>query len=362
MKRQKPFIYYRSKEFKALIEKFMQDINYSRHNRFVEDLLTDQSFEIKNVKPRFQGRTFTSYKSNLDRIEQFFIECNDPGFIDESNNLNVSDFPDLESLIEDMHIENIETVKPSEYSKHSYTANGNVGLNVNSKQFYECYLRIIETTLYLFDSLLAQPKLVQLTPEHTYLKQFHHHLDELSDFKDKHLTKAERGITKTLVTSPIADTLKDLAQKFKEPTTEELKKFKDQNRELNKALVSAVDALSKVESNKESAMKCVSQIERFASDLNNVRQLETRTNTDFVYSKLKQIKIVAYVEDPTAKNDIEKFISNMNKLNDVVKEFHTQALKPEVENKVKLQLAKKVKHMLRLVAIRNYHIVSKYQK
>lgn len=359
MKREKPFIYYRSKELKALIDKLMTDFNYKRQNRFIEDVLTNQTFEIRNVKPRFQSHHFNSYKSNLNRVEQFYKEQNQYSSA-QQNEHQVNDFRDIHSLIEAMHINNIENVKVSDYAKHRHTENGNVGLDINSAQFFDCYIRILETSLYLFDSLIAQPKLIELTTEHSYMKELQKRLKKLPDVNNQELSYRERGITKALVTSSHCETLRNLAEQFKQASNEEIQQHNSENKHINQALLNTINELNKIDES-SNAQSCIKQIYEMMSKINNVNQINSRTNTDFVISKLKEIRILAYVEAQDAAEDIERFIDNMSKLNNVVKEFHSLALKTNAEDKALLLQAKKVKYMLRLVAMRNYQITSKYE-
>ncbi|CAK1862824.1 conserved hypothetical protein [Vibrio crassostreae] len=358
------FVYYSSKEFEDVINKLRSDVGYSTKKRFYVDLAKHVTFDLKSSEIKINNDQFNLFQANkaqVEAIDKLFINLTSKEKRITNDETLLESYSDIDLMIKDLHIIDSETASASELKDLHYSENGKEGLTLYSTQYTNLYIKILEQSLYQFDSQVATPKHVQLTQEHQYMIDLKKHLNNLKDFKNTEQTYKQREMKRRSVEVGDKDFIEQELTKFKTLSESEILEQQDGNKDILSALLNAVNELDKVNKNRSKAKACIGEIQQM---MNCLTTLETNNKTSAMYllNLIESIKLVGYDYEPEAEAISSKFRSNMNRLNSAITDYHSYSRSSEATKKGKYNRAAKMKYILRQVAIQNYNLVKQFQK
>lgn len=357
MKNNTRLTYQASQEFEALVERIMTDVNVKNRKRFFNELFFGKTFNLETTKPKKinnQALLFNRNKTQIRMINNFFMSNVSEVKIDTNNSFIANDFPTSESLIEHMHIVDSEKGRP----QTQYTANSEYGLTIYSPQFYDCYTRILEEALTLFDMQIATPRVNPLDITGEYYNTLQKQISSIVDLNKKGKTNAELEIKQRfiLIADEHIEAVNNMIDTFSGVDEDKVLEQQHKNKEIMEVLLKATSDLDKVKTNRKASKECVAKIHLMINDLN--KSIGTnKFGIDFVISRLKQIKLCAYSYPQSTSHIIEPFIQNLQKLNNAVGKFHDVENDEKATLKDKYRAAGIVKNTLRQVAMNNYNLV-----
>lgn len=359
--RNKRIYYYSSTEFEKLVKELRTSFNIGNKSQFFERLFQGHTFTLKQEKATLFGRLFNSLESQVHSIDSKFFSRTSKEKVNQSNLYQADQAKTIEELINNIHIEGIEDLPVKEYGSLRFTENGEFGLTIYSKQYCDCYLRILQETIVMFDFKIATVKPVNLNTRSTFIKELRLKLGGLGDNNAKQDGYRKRGLKRNELNLVDNVAFQKAMIEYLLVSDEEITGLYNKHNDLITVLTEATRSLDSLTSNRKNAMYCRKQIANLMSEISNTKQLEVRTEVDYLIHLLSNINVVSYEVDKEALQTIKAFSSYMEKLNTQIREYHELAKSKKTTAKALYQKAALVKYQLRVTALKNYNIVKEFQ-
>ncbi|HCE3702311.1 TPA: hypothetical protein NG682_000999 [Vibrio parahaemolyticus] len=353
--------YYSSPEFEKLVKELRTNFNIGNKSQFFERLFQGHTFTLKQEKATLYGRLFNSLESQVHSIDSKFISRTSKEKLNQSNLYQADQAQTIQELINNIHIEGIEDLPVKEYGSLRFTENGEFGLTIYSKQFCDCYLRILQETIVMFDFEIATVKPVNLNTRSPFIKELRTNLKELSDNNAKQDGYRKRGLKRNELNLVDNVAFQKAIAEHLVLSDDEISGLYNKHNELITVLTETTRSLDSLTSNRKNAMYCRKQIANLMSEITNTDKLDVRTEVDYLIHLLSNINVVNYEADKEALPTIKAFSSNMEKLNTQIREYHELAKSKKATAKALYQKAALVKYQLRVTAIKNYNLVKEFQ-
>lgn len=352
--------YYSSNRFETLVKELLRTLKISNKSRLFDGLIKGKEFVLKRDDVILFSRLFPSLEAQVHDIDSRFISRTPQNQLDTSNPYSEYEFQTSQELISHIHIVDIELVSNDEKSNLRFTETGDFGVTIYSPHFCECYLRILQETIVVFDTEISIANKVELDESSKFFHKINKFIDSLNDHNSAQRGLKASGLKRRNMSLFTSKEFERKSNEFKELTTEELEAFNNNNNEIIFALMKASSELDNVTKGKKTAIYFRNQIAKLIIEASDTSSITTRTDVDFMMSLIKDMKVVHYKVNAESKKYISHFKKNMDDLNVAIKNYHELAKSEKATSEELYKRAEIVKRQLRRTAMNNFNLIKEF--